>query len=67
MDCKRIRIERNGGTLTLPIVTETRITRMRRRLRKMEIVKTFLGVMIFMSWPLIALTLPLSPMGRRRE
>jgi len=66
MDWKRIRIERNGGTFTLPNVMETRITRMRRRLRKMEIVKTFFGVMIFMSWPLITLTLPLSPMGRGR-
>jgi hypothetical protein len=47
MDWKRIRIERSGGTFTLPIVTDMRMTRMRRRLRRMETVRTFFRVRIF--------------------
>jgi hypothetical protein len=45
---------------------ETKITRIKRKLRRIEMVRTFLDVMIFISLPLIALTLPLSPMGRGR-
>jgi hypothetical protein len=49
MDWRRIRIERKGGTLTLPKVMETRITRMRSRPSKIEITMTFFRVMIFIK------------------
>jgi hypothetical protein len=47
MDWKRIRMERKGGTFTLPMVMDTRMIRIRRRLRRIEMVRTFLKVMIF--------------------
>jgi hypothetical protein len=49
MDWNKIRIERSGGTFTLPIVTDMRMTRMRRRLRRMERVMTLFSVMIFIG------------------
>jgi hypothetical protein len=61
MDWKRIRMERKGGTFTLPMVMDTRMTRIRRRLRRIEMVRTFLKVMIFISLSSIPLSLPLSP------
>jgi hypothetical protein len=48
-DSKRMRIERRGGTLALPIVMDIRMTRMRRRLRRRERVRTLFRVMIFIK------------------
>jgi hypothetical protein len=49
-------MERKGGTFTLPMVTETRMTRTRRRLRRIEMVRTFLGVIIFIFKSLAEIT-----------
>jgi hypothetical protein len=46
-DRKRIRTERRNETFTLPRVMEMRMIRIRKRLRRMEMVRTFLGVIIF--------------------
>jgi hypothetical protein len=53
MDWKRIRIERRGGTFALPIVMEIRMTRIKRRLRKIDTVRTFLDVIIFINLSVI--------------
>jgi hypothetical protein len=45
---------------------DIRMTRIKRTLRKMDTVRTFLKVMIFISLSSVPLTLPLSPQGRGR-
>jgi hypothetical protein len=40
-------MERSGGTFTLPIVIDTRMTRMSRRLRRVEMVRTFFRITSF--------------------
>jgi len=62
-DSKRMRIERRGGTLALPIVMDIMMTRIKRTLRKMDTVRTFLKVMIFISLSSVPLTLPSPPRG----
>jgi hypothetical protein len=47
MDWKRIWIERGNETLTLPTVMERRMIKHRRRLRRVEMRKTFFRVTIF--------------------
>jgi hypothetical protein len=54
MDWKRIRMERRGGTFTLPIVIDTRMTTMRIRLRRMEMAATLLRVMSFIGTELMS-------------
>jgi hypothetical protein len=53
MDWKRIRIERRGGTFALPIVMDRRMTRIKRRLRKIDTVRTLLNVIIFINLSVI--------------
>jgi hypothetical protein len=54
-------IERKGFNLTLPKVMERRMTKIKRVPRKMEIITTFLRVMIFIQDSLLPLTPSLSP------
>jgi hypothetical protein len=50
-----MRRECKGGTFTLPMVMETIMTRIKRRLRRMETIITFFRVIIFIQLPLIPL------------
>jgi hypothetical protein len=45
---------------------DIRMTRIKRRLRKMDTVRTFLKVIIFISLSSVPLTPSLSPRGRGR-
>jgi hypothetical protein len=40
-------MERKGGTFTLPMVMDTRMTRIRRRLKRIEMTRTFFCVISF--------------------
>ncbi len=46
---RRMKIERRGLTFTLPIVTDKRMTRMSKRPRRLETMRTFFKVTIFIS------------------